>query len=81
MSSGGFLAESSDSLPIGSMHTVKLSAKDGLVVMVTARCAHCREYLPCDVPRFAIGFAFVVANPAAIDALLDRLVAAITFGA
>jgi hypothetical protein len=78
LSKGGFLAEAGDSLPIGSLQTIQLSAKGGLAVLVTARCAHCREFLPCDAPRYALGFAFMVANPAAIDALLDRLMASIT---
>lgn len=79
MSTGGFMAETSASLAINSQHTVKLSAKDGLVVVVTARCAHCRELTPSAAPRFAVGFSFVTSNAAAIDALLDRLTSAITF--
>src|SRR5688572_32034386 len=66
LSVGGFMAETSARLPIKSVHTVKLSAQDGLVVVVTARCAHCRELVPSVAPRYAIGFAFVTANAAAI---------------
>jgi hypothetical protein len=80
LSGGGLLAETSTSLPVGSLHTIRLTAADGYVVIVTARCAHCRKLMPSDVPRFAVGFAFVTSNVDAIDALLDRLTSQISFG-
>ena len=79
LSSGGFLAETTDRIPIGSTHTVKLIARDGLVVTATVRCAHCRELRPSAIPAYAIGFAFVGASEHALDLLLDRLTASLTF--
>jgi hypothetical protein len=79
LSGGGFLAEASASLPIGSVHTIKLSGHDGLVAIVTARCAHCRPLVPSVVPRFAMGFAFVAARAGEIEALLDQLMPDVAF--
>lgn len=79
LSGGGFLAEASASVPVGSIHTIKLTAHGGLTAIVTARCAHCRQLVPFVVPRFAIGFEFLTAQPDEIAAMLDQLMPDVAF--
>jgi hypothetical protein len=77
-SHGGFLADSPEPIPVDTRLTVQLAARDGTVITVDARCAHCRRRPPDTGSTFAVGFAFVAAN-SAVDALIDRLTGAITF--
>ena len=77
---GGFLADTSVRLSVGSIHHIVLASSDGFTVTVRARCAHSRRRTELSGPvRFAVGFAFDSPDVLLIDALLDRLTGTLSY--
>ena len=70
----GFLADTRESLPVGSIHHARLVGRNGFTALVAVRCAHCRRRSGVVGPhRYLVGFAFLTANNSAIDRLIDQL--------
>jgi hypothetical protein len=77
-SAGGVLLETTEPLTVGMIYEIEIVAKPAnQPVTCWARCAHCRR---CGTSgHFAAGFAFRIADPDQIDALLDQLTGTISF--
>jgi hypothetical protein len=74
----GFLADTNARVQVGSLHHIELMARDGSRVTLPARCAHSRRRTEVGAGplRFAVGFAFLTSDSAAVDRMLDGVTSA-----